>query len=225
VNYKTIKNSQKMANDLEELNKLEQEIRETQELLKNSDKNSIKLKGLITQRNILAVMSLILLAGFLWAFFLKDKGRFKNLERLNNGEVVLINKDSLQYYKTFIDSLGAYRTFYIETKKKEKYSKNTTQNSSTLNQEKVIYSVQLKSVKNKKLASDNLINLKEFSTGEISKYSLGNFTKYAEAKELRDHLKKVGFRDAFIVAESFGQRIGIRDALNLSEEPEFLERN
>jgi hypothetical protein len=221
VNYKTIKNSQKMANDLEELNKLEQEIRETQELLKNSDKSSIKLKGLITQRNILAFMSLILLGGFLWAFFLKDKGRFKNLERLNNGEVVLVSKDSLQYYKTFIDSLGAYRTFYIETKKKEKYNKN----SSTLNQEKVIYSVQLKSVKNKKLASDNLINLKEFSYGEISKYSLGNFTKYAEAKELRDHLKKVGFRDAFIIAESYGKRIDIRDALNLSEEPEFLESN
>jgi len=214
-----------MADDLEELNKLEQEIRETQELLKNSDVNDKKLKGITTQRNIFLVLSIFLLAGFLWAFFLKDKGRLKNLDKLNNGDVVLLSKDSLNYYKTFVDSLGAYRTFYIETKKKEKYkSANNSSSNNTLDQEKVIYSVQLKTVKNFKLASDNLINLKEFKNGEISKYSLGNYTKYAQAKELRDKLKKLGFRDAFIVAESYGKPIGIRDALNLSEEPEFLEK-
>ncbi len=213
-----------MADDLEELNKLEQEIRETQELLKNSDVNSNKIKGLATQRNILIVLSLILLAGFIWAFFLKDKSRLKNLKRLKDGDVVLISKDSLQFYKTFVDSLGAYRTFYIETKKKEKYQKTDEAKQTSLKEEKVLYSVQLKTVKNYPLASENLINLKEFSNGEISKYSLGNYTKYAEAKALRDHLKKIGFRDAFIVAESYGKPIGIRDALKLSEEPQFLEK-
>ena len=213
-----------MADDLEELNKLEQEIRETQELLKNSDVNSNKVKGLVTQRNILIVLSLILLAGFIWAFFLKDKSRLKNLKRLKDGDVVLISKDSLQFYKTFVDSLGAYRTFYIETKKKEKYQKTDEGKQTSLKEEKVLYSVQLKTVKNYPLASENLINLKEFSNGEISKYSLGNYIKYAEAKALRDHLKKIGFRDAFIVAESYGKPIGIRDALKLSEEPQFLEK-
>ena len=213
-----------MADDLEELNKLEQEIRETQELLKNSDVNNNKVKGLATQRNILIVLSLILLAGFIWAFFLKDKSRLKNLKRLKDGDVVLISKDSLQFYKTFVDSLGAYRTFYIETKKKEKYQKTDEGKQTSLKEEKVLYSVQLKTVKNYPLASENLINLKEFSNGEISKYSLGNYTKYAEAKALRDHLKKIGFRDAFIVAESYGKPIGIRDALKLSEEPQFLEK-
>jgi len=213
-----------MANDLEELNKLEQEIRETQELLKNSDTHTKKIKGLTKQRNILIVLSLILLAGLLWAFFLKDKNRLKNLKRLKDRDVVLISKDSLQFYKTFIDSLGAYRTFYIETKKKEKYQKNNVKEQTSLKDEKVLYSVQLKTVKGYPLASENLINLKEFSNGKISKYSLGNYTKYAEAKALRDHLKKIGFKDAFIVAESYGQKIGIRDALKLSEEPEFLEK-
>jgi hypothetical protein len=215
-----------MANDLEELNKLEQEIRETQELLKNSDVNSEKLKSIKTQRTIFMVLAFLLLAAFLWAFFLKDKGRLKNLDRLNNGNAVLISKDSLNYYQTFVDSLGAYRTFYIETKKKEKYQKETPNNTNakTLDQEKVIYSVQLKSVKNYKLASDNLINLKEFANGEVSKYSLGNYTKYAEAKALRDKLKKVGFKDGFIIAESYGKKIGIRDALKLSDEPQFLEK-
>lgn len=213
-----------MADDLEELNKLEQEIRETQELLKNSDVNSNKVKGLATQRNILIVLSLILLAGFIWAFFLKDKSRLKNLKRLKDGDVVLISKDSLQFYKTFVDSLGAYRTFYIETKKKEKYQKTDEGKQTSLKEEKVLYSVQLKTVKNYPLASENLINLKEFTNGEISKYSLGNYIKYAEAKALRDHLKKIGFRDAFIVAESYGKPIGIRDALKLSEEPQFLEK-
>ncbi len=216
-----------MADDLEELNKLEQEIRETQELLKNSDTNEKKVKGIKTQRNIFLLLTILLLAGFLWAFFLKDKGRLKNLDKLKNGDVVLVKKDSLNYYKTFIDSLGAYRTFYIETKKKEKYKKeHPSQATSTksLNDEKVIYSVQLKSIKNFTLASDNLINLKEFNNGEVSKYSLGNYTKYAEAQNLKDKLKKVGFRDAFIVAESYGKPIGIREALKLSEEPEFLEK-
>ncbi|HFS68156.1 MAG TPA: hypothetical protein ENK67_08080 [Flavobacteriia bacterium] len=213
-----------MADDLEELNKLEQEIRETQELLKNADTSDKKLKGIKVQRNIFLVLTLFLLAGFLWAFFLKEKDRLKNLDKLNDGQVVLVSKDSLNYYKTFIDSLGAYRTFYIETKKKEKYKKEETTSKKSLKQEKIIYSVQLKSAKNLSLASDNLINLKEFSSGEISKYSLGNFTKYAEAKKLRDQLKKVGFRDGFIVAESYGKRIGIRDALKLSEEPQFLEK-
>ena len=215
-----------MADDLEELNKLEQEIRETQELLKNSDANEKKVKGIKTQRNIFLLLTVLLLAGFLWAFFLKDKGRLKNLDKLNNGDVVLVKKDSLNFYKTFVDSLGAYRTFYIETKKKEKYQKehpSQTASTKSLKDEKVIYSVQLKSVKNFTLASDNLINLKEFNNGEISKYSLGNYTKYAEAKNLRDKLKKIGFRDAFIVAESYGNRIGIRKALELSNEPEFLE--
>lgn len=216
-----------MADDLEELNKLEQEIRETQELLKNSDVNEKKRKAIATQRNIFAVLALILLAGLIWAFFFKDKGRLKNLNRLKDGDVALISKDSLQFYKTFVDSLGAYRTFYIETKKKEKYQKTNeekTPSASSIKDQKVLYSVQLKSVKNYKLASDNLVNLKEFSNGEISRYSLGNYTKYAEAKALKDHLKKIGFKDAFIVAESYGKPIGIRDALKLSEEPQFLEK-
>ena len=217
-----------MADDLEELNKLEQEIRETQQLLKNSDVNEKKVKGISTQRNIFIILTLLLLAGFVWAFFFKDKGKLKNIQRLNNGDVVLVSKDSLQFYKTFVDSLGAYRTFYIETKKKEKYQNENPNSESTskksLNDQKVVYSVQLKSVKNFKLASDNLVNLKEFSKGNVSKYSLGNYTKYAEAIDLKDQLKKIGFRDAFIVAESYGKPIGIRDALKLSDEPQFLEK-
>jgi len=213
-----------MADDLEELNKLEQEIRETQELLKNSDVNEKKRDAITMQRNILAVLALILLAGLIWAFFFKDKGRLKNLNRLKEGDVALISKDSLQFYKTFVDSLGAYRTFYIETKKKEKYNKTNEEKASSIKDQKVLFSVQLKSVKNYKLASDNLVNLKEFSNGEISRYSLGNYTKYAEAKALKDHLKKIGFKDAFIVAESYGNPTGIRDALKLSEEPQFLEK-
>ncbi len=217
-----------MADDLEELNKLEQEIRETQKLLKNSDVNEKKVKGIKTQRNIFIILTFLLLAGFVWAFFFKDKEKLKNIQRLNDGDVVLVSKDSLQFYKTFVDSLGAYRTFYIETKKKEKYKKEKTNSESTpkksLNDQKVVYSVQLKSVKNFKLASDNLVNLKEFSKGNVSKYSLGNYTKYAEAEDLKNQLKKIGFRDAFIVAESYGKPIGVREALKLSDEPQFLEK-
>ncbi len=218
-----------MANDLEELNKLEQEIRETQQLLQDTDHNKKQLNSVKLQRNIFIIFTLLALGAFIWAFFFKDQEKLKNFNRIKDGNAVLIDKDSLNFYQSFVDSLGVYRTFYVETKKKqarEKASNNTNQEtpSKSLQDEKVLYSVQFGMLKNYKLASDNLINLKEYTAGNISKYSLGNYTKYAEAQALSKKLKKVGIKDAFIKAESYGKPINIREALKLSNETQFLDK-
>ncbi len=205
-------------NELEELNKLEKEIRETQKLLQNTDTNLGKLSALKKQRTIFAVLALIFLSAFLWAMFLKDKGRLKNLEKLNNRNVVLVNKDSLDFYKAF----------FTENKDKEIAQEvpitqvDDTQLKSIKDQ-KIVYSVQIGAFRNFQLTSDNLLNLKEFAKNDFNKFSLGNYSKYAEAKVLRDSLKRLGFRDCFITAQSYGKSINIHEALKLSEETQFLE--
>ncbi len=206
-------------NELEELNKLEKEIRETQKLLQNTDTNLGKLSALKKQRTIFAILSLLFLLAFLWAMFFKDKGRLKNLNKLNNKNVILVNKDSLDFYKAF----------FVENKDKEITQETpiTTQvedQLKSIKDQKIIYSVQIGAFRNFQLTSDNLLNLKEFAKNDFNKFSLGNYSKYAEAKVLRDSLKRLGFRDCFITAQSYGKTIDIDEALKLSEEPQFLEK-
>jgi len=188
--------------------------------LQNTDTNLGKLSALKKQRTIFAILALLFLLAFLWAMFLKDKGRFKNLDRLNNRNVVLVNKDSLDFYKAF----------FVENKDKEIAQETpvTTQvdknELKSIKDQKIVYSVQIGAFRNFQLTSDNLLNLKEFAKNDFNKFSIGNYSKYAEAKVLRDSLKRLGFRDCFITAQSYGKSIDIREALNLSEEPEFLEK-
>ncbi len=207
-------------NELEELNKLEQEIRETQKLLQNTDANLGKLSALKKQRTIFAVLALLFLFAFLWAMFIKDKNRLRNLDKLNKRNVVLVNKDTLDFYKAF----------FVENKDMEISQETpvTTQVNDnelkSIKDQKIVYSVQIGAFRNFQLTSDNLLNLKEFAKNDFNKFSIGNYSKYAEAKVLRDSLKRLGFRDCFITAQSYGKSIDIREALNLSEEPEFLEK-
>ena len=65
--------------------------------------------------------------------------------------------------------------------------------------------------------------MKEFSEGGLNKYAIGNYITYAEAKSLKDDLRRLGFKDCFVIAQSYGEPVDIKEALQLSEETQYLK--
>jgi hypothetical protein len=197
-----------MENSIEELNKLEEQILQTQKLLEKTEVKDSVVSKLKTQRNIFAFLTLLFLAGTLFFYLNKNKSMADNIMDDNN--VLLIDKDSLMIYK--------------EAYLKNLTVKPNTEEPKSLKNEKVIYSVQIGAFKDFQLLSDGLLNLSEYQADGYNKFSLGNYKTYAEAKYLKDSLIKLGFRGCFLTARSYGKSIGIREALALSNEPQFLEQ-
>ncbi len=90
--------------------------------------------------------------------------------------------------------------------------------------EPIVYSIQIGAFTNfkAKLFSDDLAHMKEFTEGGLNKYAIGNFITYAEAKILKDDLRSLGFIDCFVIAQSYGENVNISEALELSEETQYL---
>jgi hypothetical protein len=198
-----------MENSIEELNKLEEQILQTQKLLEKTETKDSVVSKLKTQRNIFAFLTLLFLAGTLFFYLNKNKSITDNIMDDNN--VLLIDKDSLMIFKeAYLKNLMA--------------KPNTEEEAKSLKNEKVIYSVQIGAFKDFQLLSDGLLNLSEYQADGYNKFSLGNYKTYAEAKYLKDSLIKLGFRGCFLTARSYGKSIGIREALALSNEPQFLEQ-
>jgi hypothetical protein len=51
--------------------------------------------------------------------------------------------------------------------------------------------------------------------GQLKCYQLGNFRKYRNAQAFRDDLRRMGIRDAFVVAYRDGRRIEVQEAMRL----------
>ena len=198
-----------MENRIDELNKLEEQISQTQQLLKQTDKKDSLISSLKTQRNIFAIFTLLLLASSIYFFFNKTKSSADDY--IENNNAILIEKDPLMIYKK------AYLKNLIAEQKK------SAQTNSLIN-EKIIYSVQIGAFKDFNLTSDGLLNLSEYQANGFNKFSLGNYKTYSEAKYLKDSLTKLGFKGCFLTARSYGKPIDIRKALVLSNEPQFLEQ-
>ncbi|HBS13056.1 MAG TPA: hypothetical protein DEO36_11035, partial [Flavobacteriaceae bacterium] len=98
------------------------------------------------------------------------------------------------------------------------------ENAQGLVGETIVFSIQIGAYANfkAKLFSDNLAHMKEFKEGGLNKYAIGNFVTYTEALILKNDLKRLGFTDCFIVAQSYGDPVNIREALELSEETQYL---
>lgn len=199
-----------MNNSIEEINKLETELRQTEQYLKNNEEGRSLIASLKLQRNILAFIALLFLAALIFGYIFSKNNFSDNV--MDDKNVSLISNDSLFVYRqAYADAInGVNSNTEIETK--------------SLKDEKVIYTVQIGAFKDFNLASDGLINLSEFNEDGFNKFSLGNYKTYAEAKSLKDSLKKIGFRDCFLTARSYGNAINIREALLLSNEPQFLEQ-
>ena len=145
-----------MENRIDELNKLEEQISQTQQLLKQTDKKDSLISSLKTQRNIFAILTLLLLASSIYFFFNKTKSSADDY--IENNNAILIEKDSLMIYKK------AYLKNLIAEQKK------SAQTNSLIN-EKIIYSVQIGAFKDFNLTSDGLLNLSEYQANGFNKFS------------------------------------------------------
>ncbi len=196
-----------LVNIYEEVDKANQTIYKLNTLLKEEEENSSILKK---HRIILGSFFLLLLVLFLWSFVNKSKNPSEKYLTKNN--LTLVDMDSLQHLKE-IASIGAYNEFEGEDLGEDGIAG-----------EPIIYSIQIGAFTNfkAKLFSDDLAHMKEFEEGGLNKYAIGNFITYTEAKILNEDLRRLGFKDCFIIAQSYGENVNIREALELSEEPQFL---
>ena len=195
-----------MINNLEKIKELEGELIKTQELLVNESGNKNLISQLKLQRNILGGLALLFLALLLFLTIYNVKKSKSN--NFDNKNLSLIDNDSLDLYKKdFLDN-----AIILNDK-----------DLNSIDNEKIIYTVQIGAFKDFYLASNSLMNLTQFQVDGYNKFSIGHYKTYAEAKKLKTKLTSLGFRDSFLVAKSFGNHIDIIDALTLSNEPEFLD--
>ena len=78
----------------------------------------------------------------------------------------------------------------------------------------VVYKVQLLS-SDKKIPfdSDQLKNVKapeEYIENGVYKYTSGEYSKFNDANELKKQLRKIGFKDAFVIVMQDGKRIPLK---------------
>ncbi len=196
-----------LVNIYEEVDKANQTIYKLNSLLKDEEENNSILKK---HRIILGSFGLLLLVLFLWSFVNKSKTPSEKYLQKNN--LTLVNMDSLNLLKDAA-SIGNINQFEDEDLGEDGIAG-----------EPIVYSIQIGAFTNfkAKLFSDDLAHMKEFKEGGLNKYAIGNFITYAEAKILNEDLRRLGFKDCFVIAQSYGENVNIREALELSEEPEFL---
>jgi len=82
----------------------------------------------------------------------------------------------------------------------------------------IIFQVQLgafaQNTVNSNLSTGNALELQE--QNGLQKFVVSQFRTYASAAKLRDRLKQMGVKDAFVVAKQDGNRITVPEALRLS---------
>ena len=200
-----------LVNIYEEVDKANQTIGKLTDLLKNEEEHNSILKK---HRVILGIFGLLLLLLFLWSFLAKDEKVDEKYLLKNN--LTLIDTDSLETIKNTLSesSKGTLNDDIMDM----------DEDNIGMAGETIVYSVQIGAFANfkAKLFSDDLAHLKEFKEGGLNKYALGNFISYAEAKVLKDDLRQLGFKDCFVIAQSYGQPVNIKEALQLSEETHYL---
>jgi len=117
----------------------------------------------------------------------------KELEDYNSGAVPGVTKNGA----------GETKEERKEVKKEEKEIKG------------LVYKVQIGSFKNKDLTKyfDNNPNFSgEVDPDGVKKYTIGVFTDYWEAENLKKALREMGVKGAWIVAYKDGQRVNMKDA-------------
>ena len=200
-----------LVNIYEEVDKANQTINKLNELLQEEEENSSILKK---HRIILGAVALLLLILFLWSYLPKSDARV-NQKYLEKNNLTLIDADSL-------NELRSEANGYLV----DRDSTDISDPKSPFAGETIIYSVQIGAFTSfdAGLTSDRLSHLKEFREGGLNKFAIGNFVKYKEALQLKEDLKRLGFKDCFIIAQSYGQPVNIREALQLSDETQYLHQ-
>ncbi len=187
-----------LVNIYEEIDKANDTIKTLSTALKDEEENNSVLKK---HRIVLGVFGLILLILFLWSFLPKSK-QYKE-EYLIKNNLSLINTDSLH-----------------KLQRKVRQINTVNKSKASLADMSIIFSIQIGAYSNfnVSLISEDLAHLEEFENEGFNKYAIGKYTSYKEAVLLRDDLKKLGFKDCFIIARSYGNPVNIKEALELSGE-------
>ena len=84
----------------------------------------------------------------------------------------------------------------------------------------VVYRVQIGAFGQNQLDNElaTTPNLTLESSGDLQKVIVGQFTNYANAKRLRDRMRQMGVKGAFIVAYNDGMRIDVKEAMRMTGE-------
>ena len=202
-----------LVNIYEEVDKANQTIGKLTNLLKEEEENNSILRK---HRIMLGAFGLLLLLLFLWSFLGKDKKEI-NEKYLIENNLSLVDSDSLAILKDAISVEGV-----------DEFGDGEEGLESTgLAGETIVYSVQIGAFSNfkAKLFSDDLAHMKEFTESGLNKYAIGNFITYREASDLKNDLRRLGFKDCFVIAQSYGDPVDIKEALQLSEETQYLTQN
>ena len=199
-------NDKNLVNIYEEVDKANSTIYKLNTLLKEEEENNSILRK---HRIILGAFGLLLLILFLWSFV--NKSNVPDEKFLNKNNLTLINIDSLNLLQ--------------EVVAEKSYDEFPEDDGADLVGQTIVYSIQIGAFSNfkAKLFSDDLAHMKEYREGGLNKYAIGNFITYAEAVVLKDDLRRLGFKDCFIIAQSYGEGVNIREALELSEETQYLK--
>lgn len=195
-----------LVNIYEEVDKANQTIHELEKSLKEEEENNAVLRK---HRIILGVVGLLLLISFIWSF-LPGNDSINKKDLIENNQII-VNKDSLNQLQQELATANA---------------KLAQIDSTRIIDKTIVYSVQIGAFTDFKahLFSDELSHLKEFKEGGFNKYAVGSFVTYEEARILKEDLRRMGFKDCFIIAQSYGQPVDIREALHLSEETQYLNQ-
>lgn len=187
-----------LVNIYEELDNANGTIKTLSTALKDEEENNSLLKK---HRIALGVFCLLFLVLFLWSFLPKSK-QYKQ-EYLIKNNLSLIDTDSLHK---------------IQRKARQLIVADSVKFS--LVDMSIVYSVQIGAYTNfnSNLISKDIAQLEEYEENGFNKFTIGKFTTYKESVMLRDDLKRVGFKDCFIVAKSYGLPVDIKEALQLSGE-------
>ncbi len=199
-----------LVNIYEEVDKANQTIGKLTSLLREEEENNSILKK---HRAMLGIFGLLLLILFLWSFL--GKSNEKTVDKhLQKNNLALIDADSLEVLKDAALIQGDDSDFV---------SGEDGENLG-LAGETIVYSVQIGAFNNfkAKLFSEDLAHMKEFEEGGLNKYAIGNYITYAEAKQLKEDLRMLGFKDCFVIAQSYGEPVDIKEALQLSEETQYI---
>lgn len=195
-----------LVNIYEEVDKANETISKLNQLLEEEEKDNSILRKHRVILGIFGVLSLIL---FLWSFL--PKTDLVDKKYLIENNLTLIKNDSLLQLQ---DELKSVKNNIL----------NALNDKGGIVEQTIVYSIQIGAFANfkAKLFSENLAHMKEFEEGGLNKYAIGNFVTYTEALILKNDLKRLGFTDCFIVAQSYGDPVNIREALELSEETQYL---
>ena len=187
-----------LVNIYEEIDKAKETIETLSSNLQEEEENNSVLKK---HRIILGAFALVVLILFLWSFLPKSK-QYKE-EYLIKNNLSLVNTDTLHNLQRKADQVIVLDSA-----------------TTSLADMSIVYSVQIGAYANfnSNLISEDLAHLVEFEEDGINKYAIGKFTTYKETVSLRDDLRKLGFKDCFIIAKSYDIPVNIKEALDLSNE-------